>query len=615
MGDIRMKRFGKQSFQTQLIVCLLGCLLFSVVIIAACLGLNFREAERSNHSYIERLNEQWAMELEFMTAGIDKMRFLHLADTEAGRIIADEGETRSQEQYSENEAYMSRILDVLCTINSDVLRITVETGTGKVYGNYVEDSAASVALAKHHMLYEKRDYKNEMAVTDVYEGDINLVPYFLLTFCYPLYAVSEEESLGTIYIDMDFGAMKERFDAVDKQSGWSSYILNENGLIYGSDAALGASIGAEEKKKIEELAHSQTGAGSLTLGNRDYLIHVKYMEGLDWYLVQCVQKSIFMIDQMRGVYFMAVWVVIFLGGLICAGILLMKKISAPIGEMSRVMNQAATRENKELKYMEGWEEYPEEIREIVQGYNGMLDRIRKNIIQEYANELYQKKTELQMLQYQINPHFLYNTLNIMSAIARLNEIPYIPDISESLSKIFYYNVKGGQIVTLQEELDNLQNYLRIQMIRFPEKFTVEYQIEPELEKCRILKFLLQPLVENAIDHGIAEKTEKSLLVIEAKQTYKGELCIVIQDNGIGIPPDQLKKLQRILEQQEKGFPDEDRNRIGVRNVHMRVRNYYGDQYGISLESEEGRGTRVQITLPMEYGEMEVTADDGGHSSG
>ena len=229
-----MKKRRKLSFRMQLTASLLGCLFFSILMIAVCLALNIRETERSNRAHIARQNEQWATEVDFMLAGIDKMRFLHLADDEVNRIVA-EGENKSQVQAVFDEQYMSRLLAVLCTTNSDVLRITVVTEAGVIYGNYIEDSKGSVALAQQHLLYEKRDSRSKMTVTDVYEGAINLVPYSLLTFCYPFYDIAHGESLGTIYIDMNFGAMRERFDALGNQEGWSRYVLNKNGVIYASD--------------------------------------------------------------------------------------------------------------------------------------------------------------------------------------------------------------------------------------------------------------------------------------------------------------------------------------------------------------------------------------------
>lgn len=432
-----MKKLGKMSFQMQLTVSFLGCLFVSVIIILGCLILNIRETEQNSQRDIERQDEQWAAELDFMMAAIDKMRFLHLADDEVKRIVMG-SEDRGQDIKIADEQYMSRLLDVLCTTNSDVLRITVVTSSGDIYGNYVEDSETSVALAKEHLLYENRNNISGMSVTDVYEGTINLVPYSLLTFQYPLYELTRGESLGTVYVDMNFGAMRERFDALEYQEGWSKYILNGKGVIYASDQELGTEIGAKEQEKIREFAENGGGTGRLEIGGETYAVYVKYLESLDWWLVQCVRRSSSISGEMRRIYLLAFWIILLLCGQICVGTLVIRQISAPIKAMSHVMSQAATKERKEVKYMECREEYPKEVREIALGYNAMIGRIHENIIREYENELIKKKTELQMLQYQINPHFLYNTLNIMSSIARLHEIPYIPDISESLSGIFFY---------------------------------------------------------------------------------------------------------------------------------------------------------------------------------
>ncbi|MDE6184280.1 MAG: histidine kinase, partial [Lachnospiraceae bacterium] len=200
------------------------------------------------------------------------------------------------------------------------------------------------------------------------------------------------------------------------------------------------------------------------------------------------------------------------------------------------------------------------------------------------------------------PPVIYTRLVGGSGTCGKETVPYISDISESLSRIFFYNVKGGQVVSLQDELDNLQNYIRIQRIRFPEKFEVSYEIEPELEKCRILKFLLQPLVENAIDHGIGEKRRKGRIVIRANRTDEEKAEIVIEDNGVGIAKEKLKMLQNMLNEEMETIQEKDKGGIGIRNVQMRIRNYYGSSYGILLESKEGYGTKIRIILPVLKGE-------------
>ena len=128
----------------------------------------------------------------------------------------------------------------------------------------------------------------------------------------------------------------------------------------------------------------------------------------------------------------------------------------------------------------------------------MGKRINDSIEKIYIYQINQKQTELKMLQFQINPHFLYNTLNTISSIASLSDIEEIAKISDNLSSMFQYNIKGDDIVPVKRELQHVKNYLEIQAIRFPDKYRFSYEISPEIEQEKMLKFLLQPLVENSL---------------------------------------------------------------------------------------------------------------------
>ena len=138
----------------------------------------------------------------------------------------------------------------------------------------------------------------------------------------------------------------------------------------------------------------------------------------------------------------------------------------------------------------------EEIQQMIESYNAMAKRINDNIIKDYIYKLNQKQAELKMLQFQINPHFLYNALNTISSIAQLQDVDYIPEIASGLSDMFRYNIDGREIVSIREEITQTENYMCIQKIRFPERFSVEISVEEELFDCKVLKFILQPIVTN-----------------------------------------------------------------------------------------------------------------------
>lgn len=264
-----------------------------------------------------------------------------------------------------------------------------------------------------------------------------------------------------------------------------------------------------------------------------------------------MEQSDFITKSMNSILFFCVWVLLVFAFLLFGGIQLINRITKPVRAFSDVLSQVTLHKKQKPQYVQMQEDVPEEIRDMINGYNSLVTRIEENIILAYQNELSQKKTELQMLQYQINPHFLYNTLNIVSSLAKLNGINEISEITESLSHIFHYNVKGGQIVQLNDELENLRYYVKIQKLRFPEKFDVTYDIEPDIQKYTILKFILQPLMENAIEHGIIPCKRKGHIRVSAHTVSEHIAEISFYDNGVGIEKETLQTLIQDLNEEAR----------------------------------------------------------------
>lgn len=241
-----------------------------------------------------------------------------------------------------------------------------------------------------------------------------------------------------------------------------------------------------------------------------------------------------------------------------------------------------------------------EIHSIGYEINNMLstiDDLTKELMQKksdlYESRLLAKQAELSHLRSQINPHFLYNTLETMVGIAYTESQPRIAELARALSLIFKYSIKGSAIVPLKNELKIAKNYILIQKARFEDRFDDEYIINSECLQDQVPKMILQPLIENAIVHGIEPCSRFCHLTISA-QHMDGDLVICVSDDGAGIPPEQLEKLNEQLLQSCA----ESNQHIGVGNVHHRIRLMYGTLYGIRLESTPGEGSRVTIRLPV-----------------
>jgi len=271
------------------------------------------------------------------------------------------------------------------------------------------------------------------------------------------------------------------------------------------------------------------------------------------------------------------------------------QISYPVTVLTDAMGQvdegtvALIDENKYV-----WQD---EMGQLLNSYNVMGRRINESIEKIYIYQLNQKQTELKMLQFQINPHFLYNTLNTVSSIAALEDIPEIVKIADNLSALFQYNIKGDDIVKVSNEIQHVKNYLEIQAIRFPGKYEFFYEISPGIHDQKMLKFLIQPLVENSLQHAFLRMKAVNRIRIRAMVDEQRNLFFFIRDNGIGMGQEQVKRLNRELaDTNTRTLVNRVDKGIGLRNVNARIKNFYGKEYGIQIGSEEGQYTEIRIHI-------------------
>lgn len=239
----------------------------------------------------------------------------------------------------------------------------------------------------------------------------------------------------------------------------------------------------------------------------------------------------------------------------------------------------------------------DEIGEIGKAVNHMTDHIQ--VLLKQQAEMYEQKksVEISLLQSQINPHFLYNTLDSIRWMAVIQGSKNIEQTTGALEHLLRNMAKGiGDKITLREELDLVGDYIYIQQVRYVEIFDYICQIPESLMDCQIIKFTLQPIVENAILHGIEPMKQFGEIEISARQE-EGDLFIVIEDNGVGMTQKELEQLQSSLSNTNKNAL----SGIGVSNVDARLKLHYGASYGLSYESSPGEFTRVTVRIPREEG--------------
>lgn len=258
---------------------------------------------------------------------------------------------------------------------------------------------------------------------------------------------------------------------------------------------------------------------------------------------------------------------------------------------------------------EGRSEYvtcPDNTREfqsLTDSFNRMLRnlyRLRQEAMDNqrkmFLRELENKQTQILFLQTQINPHFLYNTLECINSAGAVYGSWEIQQMAVSLGEIMRYSIKGSNIVTLAREIDIVISYLSIQKVRFPDKVSLVLDIPDPLLEVRLIKLMLQPIVENCVIHGLEPTTRKCLIRISARQAGS-VMTIRVSDSGKGITAEKLADIRRAIADSNSNFFNET-NSIGLVNISRRIKLFYGDAYGLTISSDD-RGTVVEVTFPME----------------
>lgn len=323
--------------------------------------------------------------------------------------------------------------------------------------------------------------------------------------------------------------------------------------------------------------------------NYEELLHTEIMID-DWNLRTWSDKAL-ILGPTRDMSAMMVKVTFAAWGLgIALSICIALWITKPLKNMKKTMVRYGAGDFSARVSVKG----KDEIAAFGHLFNQMAEQISDLVKRIKTEEDQRRRRELQTMIYQINPHFLYNTLDSVSILARRNKDAQVADIVTNLSRLFRLGLhQGRECVTVRDELSHVTYYLKIQKIRFEEYLDWKIEAPPEVLDYKTMKFILQPIVENAINHGIRAKGVPGYVGVSVRETEE-DIIFTVSDTGNGMSPDAVEILREridrktIDEQQEQGF--------GLWNVNQRVKLYYGEAYGITIESVREKGTNVSVRI-------------------
>ena len=243
----------------------------------------------------------------------------------------------------------------------------------------------------------------------------------------------------------------------------------------------------------------------------------------------------------------------------------------------------------------------DEIAQLQNSFYRMAGKIDEMIEKIYKAELLRKEAELKAIQSQINPHFLCNTLSIIDSMAAIKGNTGVSKMCQALNKLFRYNIDFRKYATIRQEMEQIRLYLYIQAVRYKDRLVYAINLPEELEECKIMKLLIQPIVENVIIHVVEKKKGVYRLNIDVSKNDRGDIDLTIKNSGQGISAGKLLEIKNNLDKAGDLFAKPNGKNgyhIGLENVHCRIRQNYGNQYGLSVFSEPEAGTSVVISVPL-----------------
>ncbi|SFE04107.1 two-component system, sensor histidine kinase YesM [Paenibacillus catalpae] len=402
------------------------------------------------------------------------------------------------------------------------------------------------------------------------------------------------EPVGMLIMDINFKRIQEiAYNVTVGRSGYMA-ILDEKGLyIYHPDPSM---IGQKADFRYtdwmlrQDDGYFQSGKGPFYTFNRSSY--------LNWHLVTIMPNE----ELNRGVAYigrtiwLAVLITLLMAYLLAVGFA--ASIVAPIRKLQFFMKRVKDGNFSERAKVES----KDEIGILTNDFNQMVEKVEQLMKEVYTAKLReadlslrQKESELKVLQSQVNPHFLYNSLETVRGMALEHGITDISKLVTSLAKMLRYNLgHASPVVTLREELAICSMYLGIQKYRFEDKLHFRFEVPDEALEQYIPKFSLQPLVENCVIHGTETGTSRVTITISA-MLNGSDYTVMVEDSGSGIEADHLRHIERDLREKELST---DGAHIGIINVHRRIMHLCGERYGLRLASKSGKGTTVTITLPL-----------------
>lgn len=473
------------------------------------------------------------------------------------------------------------------------ISIVGDNGKNLYYGSISAITKESILSMNWYKKVEKLDgkklwlntYKNDNIFL---ENDKNVLSNIRI-----LKDFNKHERIGTLIINIRESVISGIYNNLNSDQKKEIFVMDLNGKIISSldKSLIGNDIRSEPH--IRRILNGEN-AFKQEINHRFYLVTCVPSKKMDWTIV-CLTPYHYISGESARIRD-----VVFVVALVCLLFALVfefifsRSVLRPVESLGRLMEKASKGDLSVRAEINN----TDEVSRLAVSFNHMISKIQSLIHEIYLEKIKKKEAEFKALQAQINPHFLYNTLESINSMAKIRKADDISTMVISLSKLLRLSInKGGEFISVRDELEQVRSYLTIQRVRYEDKFNVRMDVDEDILDYKMLKLILQPLVENAIYHGMELKEGGGSISISGKLVHD-RLLFTIEDDGLGMEDSRLDEVRNALKDNNRT----DYKIFGIYNVNERIKLYFGDSYGLEFQSIKGAGTTVKVVLPVIEGE-------------
>ena len=594
------RMFGKfKSIQSTMLVSfsalmVLAMLVFMVIAMRYTSGTIYENSINYMSQIIQQVNYDIDTYIEYM----ENISSIIAKSSDVPRYLFDQNQTEA-----EREAEKERILTQFQTImesRDDIYNVAAVAKNGRYIINRGDDELTGYVDIESLDWYQAAmESKSGIAVSSSHVQNAIQSSYkWVITLSRALVNNQTGEREGLFFVDLNYSAISDLCNNNSIEEKGYIFVLDAEGnIVYHPKQQL--MYGGLKTENIDAIMECREDSLIIDEGGDSKLYTMSKSKRTGWTVVGAAYTSELLKNNEQAQMWYLLVASILLLAVIGISSIISREITKPIRSLRDSMRKV---QNGQFgTHVEVITE--NEIGSLGRSFNLMTSEIQALMEQNVYEQKQKRKSELKALQAQINPHFLYNTLDSIIWMSEAGENDEVVEMTSALARLLRQSISNDkEEVELEKEIEYVKNYLTIQKMRYKDKLEFFIYVDPRVAHVPVIKLVLQPLVENAIYHGIKYKETKGNLKIYARPV-DGRVEIVVADDGIGMDEDVM---EHIFDEHRK---EQKRNGVGVPNVQKRLKLQYGSEYGIRYESVKGAGTKAVITIPVDGGRTDEKMDE------